>query len=240
MQRYFALNIDSHIVLSKEDEHHLLNVMRARIGEEIEVVFNQSVYLCSINSIKPLELKIVKENPFDSEIKGDITLLFSLAKGDKIDFVVQKATELGVKKIALIKTKYCISKFDDKDVEKKLIRFNKIAKEAAMQSKRNIIPEVVGVYDIYSLPSNLLKDINLVAYECDKGNTSSLYQIINNNINQSVSILIGPEGGLAKEEIEHLVNNNDFKRVSLGKRILRTETAAIYALSVIGFLKEQL
>ena len=236
MQRYFAQVINQKVILGDDDVHHLLHVMRAREKEEIEVVSDGKLYSAIIDSINPLAITVSYEIPSDSELPTDITLFFALAKGDKIEFVVQKATELGVNRIVLIKTERCVVKYDDKDVEKKLSRYQKIAKEASEQCHRLNVPEIVGVYDIKKIPDELLSDINLLAYEKVAGKTDSLFNKTKNN--QSTSIMIGPEGGFSEKEVEYLTKRG-FDLVSLGKRILRTETAAVYALSVIGFLMER-
>ena len=176
MQRYFANKENEYIYLGDGDVHHLLHVMRAKAGDEIEVVADNKLYSAIIESISPLKIKVNYEIPSDSEIKEEITLFFALAKGDKIDFVVQKATELGVSKIVLIKCERCVVKFDNKDLDRKLERFTKIAKEASEQSHRCKIPEIIGVVNIRDIPSDLLSEVNLLAYEKEAGSTSSLFE----------------------------------------------------------------
>ena len=237
MQRYFANLNGENIVLGDGDVHHLLHVMRAKNGDEIEAVADGKLYACLVESVNPLVIKRNYEIPTDSELNEDITLFFALAKGEKIDFVVQKATELGANKIVLLKTERCVVKFDDKNLSHKLERFEKIAKEASEQSHRLRIPQIVGVIDLKKIPQELLCDINLVAYEKEAGKTASLIENIEKG--KSTSIMIGPEGGFSEDEVNLLTDKYGFKRVSLGKRILRTETAAVYALSVIGALLEK-
>ena len=237
MQRYFA-QIDSNYVvhLSKDDEHHVLHVMRMKIGDEIEVVDNQQLYLCRLDSTNPLSISMVHEIASDVEIKEDVTLLFALTKGDKIDLVLQKATELGVKKVALIESERSIVRYDAKDIEKKSARFRKIMKEASEQSHRLIVPEFLGIFNLKQLPKEAYCDINYVAYEKDASKVDEAFSGLTKG--KSVSILIGPEGGFSKQEIIDLTNKG-FIRTSLGKRILRAETAAIYALSVLGYLLDK-
>ena len=237
MQRYFANKVNENIILGDGDVHHLLHVMRAKKGDELEAVADNKLYACLVESVNPLVVKINYEIPTDSELDEEITLFFALAKGEKIDFVVQKATELGVSKVVLLKTERCVVKFDDKSLARKLERFSKIAKEASEQSHRLQIPEIVGTVDIKNIPQELLSDINLVAYEKEAGKTASLLDNIVKG--KSTSIMIGPEGGFSEEEVNLLTSKYGFNRVSLGKRILRTETAAVYALSVIGALLEK-
>ena len=237
MQRYFAGINNKEIRLGDDDVHHLLHVMRARANDEIEVVADGKLYSAIIKEINPLKIVVNYEIPSDSEIGKEVTLFFALAKGDKIDFVIQKATELGASKIVLIKTERCVVKIDEKDFAKKLVRYEKIAKEASEQCHRLVIPKIIGIVDIKNIPSDLLSNINLLAYEKEVGKTSLFLKDYNNY--NSVSIMIGPEGGFSEKEVDTFINKYQFKTISLGKRILRTETAAVYALSVISYLLEQ-
>ena len=237
MQRYFS-NIDNNFFVhfTSNDEHHILHVMRMKKGDEIEVVSNGKVFLCRIDSTNPLQASVIHEIENDVELKEDVTLLFALTKGDKIDLVLQKATELGVKKVALIESERTVVNYEGKDVDKKLARFSKIMKEASEQSHRIIVPELLGIYNLKNLPKEVFSDINYVAYEKDANDISGAFQGLEKG--KSISVLIGPEGGFSEQEINRLVEQG-FIRTSLGKRILRAETAAIYALSVIGYLLEK-
>ena len=237
MQRYFADKKDNQIILGDGDVHHLLHVMRARIGDEIEAVVDNHLYACIVKSINPLNIVINYEIPIDSELPSKVTLFFALAKGDKIDFVVQKATELGASRIVLVKTERCVTKFDGDNIKHKLERFNKIAKEASEQSHRLMIPEIAGVVDIKDIPNDLLCDINLLAYEKEAGATDNFFEKV--AADKTISVMIGPEGGFSIEEVKLLKDKYHFETISLGKRILRTETAAVYALSVISFMLEK-
>ena len=149
--------------------------------------------------------------------------------------VLQKATELGVKKVALIQSERTVVKYDNKDLEKKIVRFQKIMKEASEQTHRLIVPTLLGVYNLKSLPREVFSDLNYVAYEKDANDINNSFKGLSKG--KSISILIGPEGGFSVQEIEQVCKEG-FTRTSLGKRILRAETAAIYALSVIGYLLE--
>ena len=238
MQRYFVNKINNQIVFQDSDIHHILHVMRMKKGEQIEVVLDGALYCATIDATNPLEVSLTYSIPSDSEIDRDVTLFYALAKGDKIDLVVQKATELGAKRIILLATERCVVKWEEKETAKKLERFKKIIKEASEQSHRLIIPEIVGVYSLNNLPTDLLCDTNLFAYEKEAGKTSSFDEVLNNS-KESVGILVGPEGGFSNNEAEMVTKELNFIPVSLGKRILRSETAAIYALSVIGFYLEK-
>lgn len=237
MQRYFASLIDKeHVKLEPEDEHHLLHVMRMRQGDEIEVVANGVLYLCNIGSTNPLTIYVVHEIETDVELNVDVTLLFALTKGDRTDLVVQKATELGVKRIALIQSERTVVRYEEKDIAKKCARYQKIMKEASEQSHRLIVPEMMGIFNLKKLPKEVFSDLNYVGYEKDASDVNGMFA--NFDKKKSITILIGPEGGFSGEEINNLVKQG-FIRTSLGKRILRAETAAMYALSVIGYLLEK-
>ena len=232
MQHYFAHIDNGFVHLSESDAHHVLHVMRMRVGDTLVAISEGKEYLADIKSLSPLTIQVMEELDTNNELNSDITLLYCLSKGDKIEFVIQKATELGAKRIALISSKYCVTKIDNQSFQKKLPRYLAIAKEASEQCHRQIIPEILGVFDINKIPESLLSDVNLVAYEkCDDSPSLEIK-------NKSVSILIGSEGGLDPKEVDTLLKRG-FKTVSLGKRILRTETAAIYALSVIGYYLEK-
>ncbi|MCR5185360.1 MAG: 16S rRNA (uracil(1498)-N(3))-methyltransferase [Bacilli bacterium] len=236
MQRYFGHINHQSVELTDEDIHHILHVMRMKKGDEFELVDNQRLYVCQIQNTQPFTAIIVNEVKSEVEIEKNVTLFFPLAKGDKIDLVIQKATEIGVHKIVLFKSKRCIVSLDEDSFNKKKVRYQKIAKEASEQCHRLIVPEIIGIVDINHIPSELKEDINYIAYEKNSGSTKESFYELNNK--QSVSIVIGPEGGFEEKEVETLVNQG-FKIVSLGKRILRCETAAIYAMSVISYKMEQ-
>ena len=230
MQRYFAQIINDKVILKDDDIHHLLNVLRAKIGEKIEVVSDNKLFLAEISKLSPVEINAIKNLEDNSELKCKVTLYYCLSKGDKNDFVVQKATELGVSKIVFVSSKRCVVKYDNKDIDKKIARFIKIAKEAAEQCHRLIVPEIVGPFYVDQLDKISSEEVRFVAYEEESQHSPSF--TISGNEN-SVGIFIGPEGGIEEKEVK-LLNEFGFKNISLGNRILRTETAAVYALSVIA------
>lgn len=235
MQRYFA-NLDGeYVILDKGDTHHLLHVMRARVGDRIEVVASQKLFLAKVESLLPLTIIVIHSIEQKSELPFDVTLIFPLAKGDKIELVLQKAAELGVKNIFLVNTRYCVVKMDQLSFEKKKERYMKILKEASEQSHRLAIPNLYGVVDISHLPSFAFSKQNYVAYEklSDHG---VIFPFLKEK--SSITYFVGPEGGFSEEEIDILVKQG-FTPISLGGRILRCETAAIYGLSVIGYYLEK-
>ena len=237
MQRYISSSKDRPEV-SLDDVHHIKNVMRGRLGDAFEIVFEEKIYKMEITSLNPFSYKVIDIDSTNNELKEDITIFYVLSKGDKNDFVIQKATELGVKRIVLLTSSRSVIRMNQEDFLRKKVRYEKIIKEASEQSKRNVVPEIIGLYNINKIPSSLLASLNLVAYEKEANDTSKLYELLANHQGESISILIGSEGGLSEEEVDTL-NKQGFINVSLGKRILRTETAAVYALSIIAFMLER-
>ena len=237
MQRYFIDKNYDHIEFNNEQLHHITKVMRMNINDKIEAVFNSKCYLLNISSLSPFSFEIIETLTSNSELNVDITLLYCLPKGDKLDLVIQKATEIGVKNIILVQSSRCVCKFKKEDFNKKLQRFNKIASEASEQSHRLIIPTIKDIIDFKDI-KNYSFDHAYIAYEKEENNT---FKNSFNNVkpHQSIGIIIGSEGGFSQEEVEYAINNG-YKSLSLGKRILRSETACLYSLSVLSFLVEDL
>lgn len=236
MQRYFASIINNKINLTDDDQHHLLHVMRMGVGDRIETIIDSRCFLLEISNTNPLTFNVIEEFISNSEIGKELTLFFALAKGDKIEFVLQKATELGATKIVLFKSKRCVVKFDESDFARKVVRYNKIVKEASEQCHRVRIPEIVGVVDINKIPNELLGEANFIAYEKEVGDTTKSFDNLKDY--NSLTVMVGPEGGFEESEVNKLVSLG-FTSISLGRRILRCETAALYALSVMSYLLEK-
>lgn len=235
MQRYFVTGDIDNISFSEGDIFHIQKVMRFKVGDLIEIVLIGKVYLTKIDFINPLKVTIVKELSENRELDNEITLLYCLPKGDKLDLVIQKATELGVKNIVGVISSRTIVKIDEKDKKRKIERFNKIIKEAAEQSKRAFLPSFLDVID-YKDISKYKSKHNFIAYEGEALNQNTLFENLNAiKKYETISIIVGAEGGFSPSEVE-FANENDFKNVSLGKLILRSETAAIYFLSVLSFM----
>lgn len=238
MQRYFSIS-NERIILDEGDIHHITHVMRNKVGDFFEIIFHQKVYKMKISSLKPFTYEEIESFDIDHEIKNDITLFYCLSKGEKNEFVMQKATELGVKRIVLLSSLRSIVKMDNDDFNRKKVRYEKILKEASEQSKRNIVPEIIGIISIKNISKDLLAKHNFVAYEEEAGNTLNTFKLFDEiKKGESVSILIGSEGGIDQSELD-ILHEKGFKNISLGKRILRTETAAVYALSVLSFMLER-
>lgn len=234
MQRYFAKEkTGEDITLYESDLHHIKNVMRGNVGDNIEVVDNGIVYLCQIENISPLKLKIVSLIDEDNEMQTKLSVAISLVNEQKMDLILQKLTELGVSTIIPVKTERSIIKLDDKKSTKKISRWQMICKEASEQSKRNAVPQVTEIMSLQELARipNSLKLICSLAQ-----NTKSLGKYIDKDTKE-VLFVIGPEGGFTSKEEKYLMDNN-FLPVSLGNRVMRVETAAIYVASVINYICE--
>ena len=233
MQRYFGKIIGRQVLLEDDDIFHLTRVMRAKVGEKIEVVNEGVVYLAQINRFKPLEIDVIRRLKENNELPNKIILIAALLKGDKMDLVLQKATELGVSEIVLLQTERTVVRFKKDDRDIKLERFSKILKEAAEQSRRSVIPHLYRIISFDQL-RDVDADIKMIAYEEEAGPTNSFNKIVESiKPGKKVALLIGPEGGFAEHEVE-IALHHGYKKVSLGKRILRAETASFYALSVIA------
>ena len=233
MQRYFKdTNLDI-FELSSEDSYHIIKVMRNNIGDKVEVVIDKHLYICEIIQIKDLvTVQKMREVESDSELPCYVTIAQSLVKEQKMDLILQKSCELGVSEIIPINTTRSIVKLDKKET-KKVERWNRILKEASEQSKRIVIPKVNGIMDIKDL-CNLDYDIKIL---CTVNELSmSLKEVLSKDLNNlKIMFVIGPEGGFTEMEEEMLIGNG-FISTSFGKRVLRTETASLYALSIINYI----
>ena len=233
MQRYFSISNDV-IKLDDTDVHHILNVMRGRIKDQFEIVFNNKIYLMEITNTKPLEYQNLKTYSSNAEMPCKLTLILAPVKGGHLEFALQKATELGVDEIIFLNTKYGVVKID----ESKLGRYNRILKEASEQSKRTSIPKLNRIINIIDI-KDIKTDYRYIAYEKEYGGISYLINDMKKNKihNPSISFVIGPEGGFSKEEFEE-IRSYGYASIQLGNRILRTETAVCYLCSIFSFLFE--
>lgn len=241
MQRYFIDEKcikDDLIYIDDYNYKHMAKVMRYKNHDKVVCILPDHVtYLYEIVDIEKGVLKQVNIIDEDHELDVDVTLIYGLPKSDKFEFVLQKATELGVKRIVPFLSQRSIIKTDQASFSKKAERYNKILKEASEQSYRQCIPELMPLVKIKDIPQ-YLSDINLVAYEesSKQGEHSVFYNALNSEY-KSITIIVGPEGGFDQKEID-LMKSMGIKECSLGKRILRSETAPLYMLSVIGYSRE--
>ncbi len=241
MPKFFVKNEqikDNEITILGEDVKHIANVLRLKKEDEIQIcnLDTKMNYIANINEIdkKYVKCKIKKIENTNSEIQVNITLYQGLPKADKMEYIIQKNVELGVKKIIPVEMERSIVKFDQKTVEKKIERWQKISEVASKQSGRDIIPKIEIPTNIKKICENINEyDIVLVAYENEEDNTlKTELQKIKRTDNLKIAIIIGPEGGIDKKEILQL-KEVGAKTITLGQRILRTETASIVVISNI-------
>ncbi len=229
---------DEKVKIIGEDVNHIANVLRLKKSDKI-ILCNKDEfesYISEITEIKKeyIECRIIEKVSETTESKVSIDLFQGLPKSDKMEYIIQKATELGVKNIYPVNFERCIVKFDKKTEIKKLDRWQKIAEVAAKQSKRDVIPTIKNIINNKKICKEAEKyDIILVAYEMeDKVTLKSILNSLNKEGMLNIGLVIGPEGGLCEKEVEELVNSGA-KSVTLGKRILRTETASLMMISNI-------
>lgn len=222
------------------DYNHIKNVLRMKIGEKILVSFNGCSDLCSIETIteEKVIVGIIEKNFKNTELPIEIYLFQGLPKSDKLELIIQKTVELGVSKIFPVEMKRCVVKLDDKKKNSKIARWQAIAESAAKQSKRNVIPqvcEVLSFNDMLSVAKDL--DLFIVPYECKDGMVATKDAFSKIKSSMKIGALIGSEGGFDDKEIEK-VSNIGAEIISLGSRILRTETAAITTVSALMLYSE--
>lgn len=237
MHRFFVdiENIsENHIEINNEDVKHIKNVLRLTEGSEISVCDKQETdYTCKISEINKNNVicEIIDKFKSKGEAPIDIVLYQGLPKADKMELIIQKCTELGVKKIVPVSTKRTVVKIQGgKKEDKKIERWTRIAEEAAKQSKRGIIPEVSSVIPFKEL-INIFKDEEFIIVPYENEEDIGIKSVLKKCTSKKVNILVGPEGGFDENEIEQLkeINSNI---VTLGPRILRTETAGFTAVTI--------
>ena len=244
MRKFFVKteNInENEIMITGTDVNHIKNVLRLAVGEKIQICNqeNSQNYICEITSIsnESVITRVLEE--VNQTVEGNIELhIFQgLPKADKMELIIQKGTELGVCRFIPVAFKRSIVKLTGKDEEKKISRWQKIAEVAAKQSHRDIVPEISSVKKIDKVCDMISDyDIVIVAYENEKENTlkKELQDIKTQNQTFKIAVVIGPEGGIEETEVEQL-RHAGAKIVSLGKRILRTETVALSVASIIMY-----
>ena len=247
MQQYFLneeLNVDSTYELSKDDSNHIVRIMRKKINDKVYVVFNNEIkYICNIidNNVDKVLITPYEQVDGSNELPIKITVAIPPLKNDKIEYLIQKITELGVSNIVLFNSERNVAKIKKDKVDSKLTRWNKIIKEAAEQSKRNIIPDITYVdslRDLIKFSENY--DYKVVAYEKESVNEDNinLKKLLASDLNnKDVIAVFGSEGGLSEQEIDSLIDGK-FDVIGLGKRILRAETAPLYFVSCVAYFSE--
>lgn len=222
-----------------ETARHISKSLRMKRGEKLTLVTPERIqHDCEISGVSGdiVSVDVLSSLPCENEPETEVTLYQALPKGDKFEFIIQKCVELGVSKIVPVISARCISRPDKKSLAKKLIRWQKIAKEAAQQSRRGIIPEISEALSFkQAVESCKENDVNLIFYEMGG---KSIKKLLSNHPKR-VGFFIGSEGGFEESEIETALNNG-IETATLGKRILRAETAPIAALSIIMYEQNEM
>lgn len=232
----------SQIIIEGADVNHIKNVLRMKRGEEIMISNGTDRhYICSVMDICETQVitKIIDIDTNSSELPVKLYLFQGLPKADKMELIIQKSVELGVYEIIPVAMKRCVVKLDAKKEKSKLSRWQGIAESAAKQSKRMLIPnisEVMNFKEAVAYAKGL--DYNIIPYEFANGMEKSKQVVKSLGQYKRVGIFIGPEGGFEESEIAY-AKENGMQIISLGRRILRTETAGLTALSIIMFELEQ-
>ncbi len=231
------------VIILGEDVNHIKNVLRMRPGEELSVSngIDQKEYRCGIVSCTEdsvvCELRFIKDDGL--ELPAKVTLFQALPKADKMEFIVQKCVELGIYSIVPVAAHRCVVKLDGKKAESKTARWQAVSESAAKQSKRRIIPQVstpVTMREAVGMAAGM--DIRIIPYELAEGMGHTKELIGSIKPGQTVAVFIGPEGGFEDDEIKAALDNG-IEPVTLGRRILRTETAGMTVMSWIMYQLEQ-
>lgn len=239
MQKLFIdVEPNGKIILNEEQSRHISKSLRMKVGDMLTLSCgNGKDYGCIIDTIdsKSVTLSVCYEQANNCEPTVKVKLYQGVPKGDKLEDIIQKCTELGITEIQPVLTHRSVSRPDSKSAKKKQARYQKIALEAAQQSGRGIIPTIGEMTDLKTAVSKDNSQLKILFYE---GGGSPLKEIINKNT-QTVSIYIGPEGGFEESEVA-LIKENGGTVATLGKRILRTQTAPVAALTAIMLLTDNM
>ena len=238
MPRFFVPDLSGDVLtLSGEDGRHAAKSLRCRVGEELELCDGRGAEcLCAVAAVEgdTLTLRVVERRPSRGELPCRVSLYQALPKGDKLELIVQKAVELGVAEIVLVLTQRCVSRPDSRAVEKKRERLQKIALEAAKQSGRGVVPQVAPLLDFPAALAEMARAAcPLFFYE---GGGEPLGKALSARPG-SIALMVGPEGGFDPAEAQ-AARDAGLRVCTLGPRILRCETAPLYALSAIGYVYE--
>ena len=240
MSTFYVKNeqiIGNNITIINDDVKHIKNVLRYKINDEIDICDENGIrYKTKIENFEndKILLDILEISNESTECSINITLFQGLPKADKMELIIQKCTELGVKSIVPVISERVIVKLDEKSEAKKIDRWQKIAKEASKQSGRQIVPEIENTINLKNIIEKLSKyDIVIMPYECEKERMlKNILEKLDKNI-KNIAVIIGPEGGFSEKDVEILEKCNNLQKVSLGPRILRTETAGLATLAMV-------
>lgn len=237
MQEYFVetpLKIGEDYIFTKEQAHHAKTVVRLD-HEIVRLVYEGKAFFAEAMSKEGIFIAHVKEeDPSIREMQCEVTLALALIRKEKFEFVLQKAAELGVSRIVPFESSRCVVHAKKERADKQMLRWNTILLEASQQCKRNYVPEITDVISFKDL-AKIQSEEKYACYENAYGHSSFLSDCTKNA--KSAAIVIGPEGGFSEDEIKQLTAMG-YSPITLGSRILRAETAAIYCLSVLSEIYE--
>lgn len=224
MQRYFAINKENdELILRESDIHHITKVMRMKKNDKIEVVFDNELFIAEFDD----QIKIIEKIDTKINLIPNVNMIVPLLKEQKLDYILQKATEMGVSDITIIDTERTIVKMEEKKIDKKEERWTAICKEAAEQSKRIDFPKVKYIKKLTNLEGK--------SFICSVGAKVSFKNHLKTlSVYDKINVLIGPEGGFSKKE-EDYFESIGFEKISLGDRVLRAETAPLFIMSIINY-----
>lgn len=226
--------VDNQLILKGDEVHHIRNVLKLKENENVICVKGSREYILSIKKMskESIVFSVVDEIDTDSENLFSLTLFQATPKGDKAEFIIEKATEAGANSVYVVNTSRSVAKLTKENVTKKEERYNKIAKSAACQSGRIVIPEVKCFLKLSDIDFSEY-DLLILCYE-DEEKTTLKKVLTENKDKKNIGVLIGPEGGIDKDEVDYLIKKG-FLCASLGKRILRCETAGLYTIANINY-----
>ena len=233
MQQYFGISKkDNTLLLNQNDLNHIKTVMRMKENDEIIVVYENKSYICSLN--KDLMSAKIKEIFKEYKEKNNFKVYVPLLSEEKMSFILQHGTELGITEFVVVMYSHCKYKLPKKDFDKKLIRWNKILKEAAEQSYRLEKPKLEKITEIKDIESDA--NVNILC-SLDKNNVKRLTDVLTlDNCSDTMNIVFGPEGGLSNIEEDILVEKG-YTKTSLGDDVLRTETVPLMIASIKKYLE---
>lgn len=232
MQRYFAIDKkDEYLILSNDDFHHITNVMRMKDNDEIETVYEGHLYLSSIESIKDKTVKIKKKIDNKNDKYPYIRLIIPTLKEQKLDFIFQKCTEIGINEFIIIPFERSNVRYDERKEKVKLERWIRICKEASEQSKRTDIPLITLEKNF-----NFAKELDGLKLICstNEKNNYIKYALKNKGEYDKITLVIGPEGGISEKE-EAYLEEMGFSKITLGTQIMRAETVPMFLTSIIRY-----
>ncbi len=234
MQQYFAKEKNNNnLLLNIDDLNHIKNVMRMKENDKIIVVYDSKSYICTLN--KDLLSANIIDVFKNGEDYGRFVVYVPLLSEEKMSYIFKHGTELGVTEFIVVEYEHCKYKLPKKDYEKKLLRWNKIIKEASEQSYRinkPLLEKIISVQDIISL-----ENVNILC-SLDKSNVKNICKVLTrNNCRGTINLVFGPEGGLSTKE-EVIISEKGFTKTSLGEDVLRTETVPLMIASIVKYLRE--